>query len=53
MSNVVESVNKVLKLDRELPILQLLDALWNHIMDLRFYQLEEATSAHESEKWTP
>ena len=32
-SNVVESINRVLKLDRELPILQLLDALWNRIMD--------------------
>ena len=32
-SNVVESINKVLKLDRKLPILQLLDSLWNRIID--------------------
>jgi hypothetical protein len=52
-SNVVESINKVLKLDRELPILQFLDSLWNRIMDQRFQRLELAVSAHESEKWTP
>jgi hypothetical protein len=49
-SNVVESINKVLKLDRELPILQLLDSLWNRIIDQRFQRLELAVSAHESEK---
>jgi hypothetical protein len=32
-SNVVESVNRNLKLDRELPIVQLLDSLWNRVMD--------------------
>jgi hypothetical protein len=35
--NVVESIDKVLKLDRELPILQLLDSLWNRIMDQLFH----------------
>jgi hypothetical protein len=51
--NVVESVNKTLKLDRELPILQLLDALWNRVMDTRFKRLELAINAHEAERWTP
>jgi hypothetical protein len=53
ISNVVESVNKTLKLDRELPILQLLDALWNRVMDTRFKRLELATNTHEAERWTP
>ena len=52
-SNIVESVNKGLKLDRELPIVQLLDALWNRVMDTRFKRLELATGAHNSELWTP
>ncbi len=50
---MVESINKVLKIDRELPILQLLDSLWNRIIDVRFQRLELAISAHEAEKWTP
>jgi hypothetical protein len=52
-SNIVESVNKGLKLDRELPIVQLLDALWNRVMDTRFKRLELAAGAHNSELWTP
>jgi len=52
-SNVVKSVNKTLMLDQELLILQLLDSLWNRVMDLRFHRLKLATSAHTSEKWTP
>ena len=52
-SNVAESVNKTLRLDRELPICLLLDLLWNRIMDLRFHRLELTTKAHEAEKWIP
>ncbi len=52
-SNVVESVNNTLKLDQELLILQLLDCLWNCVMDLRFHRLELAIRAHASKKWTP
>ena len=37
ISNIVKSINKILKLDRELPIVQLLDSLWNYIMDQRFH----------------
>lgn len=52
-SNIVETVNKGLKLDRELPIVQLLDALWTRVMDTRFKRLALAADAHESEQWTP
>ena len=31
-SNIVESVNKTLKLDQELPIIELLDSIWHHVM---------------------
>jgi transposase-like protein len=34
-SNIVESVNKTLKLDRELPILELLDTIWHRVMQHR------------------
>jgi transposase-like protein len=39
-SNVVESINKVLLIDRELPIVSLLNSLWNRIMDQRFKRLD-------------
>jgi hypothetical protein len=52
-SNVVESVNKTLLLDRELPIVKLLDSLWNRVMDQRFQRLEKAANAHKAEQWTP
>lgn len=44
-SNIVESVNKALIEDRELPILQLLDALWHRVMDERATRLTTATKA--------
>jgi hypothetical protein len=49
----MEAINKTLKLDRELPILQLLNSLWNRVMDTRFKRFEMAVGAHEAEKWTP
>jgi hypothetical protein len=52
-SNVVESINKVLLIDRELPIVLLLNSLWNRIMDQRFKRLDLAINAHTAEKWTP
>ena len=47
------SLYQVLKLDRELLILQLFDSLQNRVMDQRFQRLELAVGAHEAEKWTP
>jgi hypothetical protein len=44
-SNIVESVNKALIKDRELPILQLLDAIWHRVMDERATRLATATKA--------
>jgi hypothetical protein len=32
-SNIVESVNQTLKLERELPIVKLLDAIWHRLME--------------------
>jgi hypothetical protein len=52
-SNIVESINRVLKLDRELPITLLLAAIWDRVMDTRFKRLEMATFVHEAERWTP
>jgi hypothetical protein len=43
-SNVVESVNKVLKEDRELPIIALLDALWHRVMDQAAERHADATA---------
>src|SRR6266536_4682278 len=52
-SNVVESVNKTLRLDRESPIVILLNNIWNRVMDQRYYRLDLAISTHKAEKWTP
>jgi hypothetical protein len=52
-SNIVETVNRVLKLDRELPITLLLAAIWDRVMDTRFKRLEMATTVHKAETWTP
>lgn len=44
-SNIVESVNKALVEERELPILQLLDTIWHRVMDERATRLTIATKA--------
>ena len=41
-SNIVESVNKTLKLDRELPITTLLDSIWHRVMQHRATRLAAA-----------
>ena len=41
-SNIVESVNRTLKLDRELPIVELLDAIWHRVMEHRADRLAAA-----------
>lgn len=43
-SNAVESQNAVLKLDRELPIIVLLDAIWHRVMEKRAGRLAAATA---------
>ena len=48
-----DTSNVVLKLDREIPIIRLLSAFWNRVMDLRFQRLEKVANAHVAEKWTP
>jgi hypothetical protein len=51
-SNIIESVNRVLKLDQELPITLLLAVIWDRVMDTRFKRLEMATFVYEAERWT-
>jgi hypothetical protein len=51
-SNIVESINRVLKLDQELLITLLLAAIWDRVMDTRFKRLEMATFVHEAKRWT-
>ena len=41
-SNIVESVNKTLKLDQELPILELLDTIWHRVIQHRADRLTVA-----------
>ena len=41
-SNIVESQNSVLKLDRELPIVALLDSIWHRVMEKRAERLASA-----------
>jgi transposase-like protein len=41
-SNIVESVNKTLKLERELPIVELLDSIWHRVMQHRANRLAAA-----------
>jgi hypothetical protein len=44
-SNIVESLNQVLRFDRELPIVELLNALWHRVMEKRSSRLQAATKA--------
>ena len=41
-SNIAESLNKLLKFDRELAIVDLLDAIWYRVMEYRAFRLAEA-----------
>jgi hypothetical protein len=50
--NIVETVNRVLKLDRELPITLLLAVIWNRVIDTRFKRLEIATTVYKAKTWT-
>ncbi|ELR04437.1 hypothetical protein GMDG_01513 [Pseudogymnoascus destructans 20631-21] len=44
-SNIAEILNQVLRIDRELPIVELLDAIWHRVMEKRGQRLLAATSA--------
>ncbi len=44
MSNVTEQLNNVLRADRELPTIELLDAVWNRCMVQRSSRLREGQS---------
>ena len=44
-SNIVESLNNILKLDRELNIIELLDTIWHRTMELRSQRYTEALQA--------
>jgi hypothetical protein len=46
----MEVINKVLKLDRELPIIELLNSFWNRVMDTRFKRVELVIGAHKAKK---
>lgn len=43
-SNIVESVNSTLKLDRELSIVELLNTIWHKLMGQRFERYQEAAA---------
>lgn len=47
-SNIVESLNQVLRFDRELPIVELLDALWHRVMEKRAERLGIASLVVEA-----
>ena len=51
-SNIVESVNNTLKLDRELSVIELLNSIWHRVMGQRFERLEIARSAPPSQQFT-
>jgi hypothetical protein len=53
ISNIIETINKTLKLERELLITELPNSIWNKIIDTRFKRLELAVGAHKAEKWIP
>lgn len=42
-SNIAESINRLLKSDRELTIVDLLNAIWHRVMDKRSDRLRRAT----------
>jgi hypothetical protein len=44
-SNIIESLNNVFKLDRELNIIELLDTIWHRTMELRSQRYTEALQA--------
>jgi hypothetical protein len=48
--NIIKSINRVLKLDRELLITLLLAIIWDRVMDTRFKRLEMAIFIHEAER---
>ena len=47
-SNIVESVNKTLKLERELPIVELLDSIWHRVMQHRANRLAAAIKEEDA-----
>ena len=51
-SNIAESINAKIWEERRLPCLELLDALWNKVMHLRFRRLEESKKYHPQERFT-
>jgi hypothetical protein len=50
--NIIESVNRVLKLDRELLITLLLAIIWDRVIDTRFKRLKMATFVYKAKRWT-
>lgn len=53
-SNIVESLNNTLKLDRELNIIDLLDNIWHRVMEQRSERLAEAQKCIEAgAQYTP
>ena len=51
-SNIVESMNKVLKQERELPILDLLNEIWLYTMNQRAQRYQTARMQEEQQNWT-
>ena len=44
-SNIAESLNQVLRFDRELPVVEMLDNLWHRVMEKRAQRLLTASKA--------
>ena len=51
-SNIVESVNSALKLDREMSIVELLNSIWHKLMGQRFDRYQSASSPGEGVAYT-
>lgn len=51
-SNIVESMNMVLKQERELPILELLNEIWLYTMNQRALRYQTALTKEQQQHWS-
>ena len=51
-SNIVESMNKVLKQEGELPILELLNEIWLYAMNQRAQRYQTASTKEQQQHWS-
>lgn len=55
ISNIVESMNAVLKMDRQVDIMELLSRIWDRVMSMRFNRFSAASQLlfQDGHTWTP